>query len=176
MYLEDDIRVTKENIIYWINARNALRPYKLIPSFVRTELNLQDKKIYIADATKKNNFKRMPKVLSKIKNIAFVNLLSPYQATYFYDKELMNEYFNGPASNPDFAIIASKDQYQGIKERLNFMLIYHNIPEGFLHRAVVPVVLTSKVLKKYCLIDHLSNKYANQDSQFATIEVNDLFY
>ena len=28
LYLEDDIRVTKKNLIYWINARNSLRNYK----------------------------------------------------------------------------------------------------------------------------------------------------
>ena len=56
------------------------------------------------------------------------------------------------------------------------MLTYHDIPEGFLHRTVVPVNLNSKILKNYCLIDHLSNKYANQDFQFTNIQVNDLFF
>ena len=36
LYLEDDIRVRKKNLIYWINARNSLRNYNLIPAFVRT--------------------------------------------------------------------------------------------------------------------------------------------
>ena len=42
MYLEDDIRVSKENIVYWLNARKALKIYNLIPSFVRTEINFKD--------------------------------------------------------------------------------------------------------------------------------------
>ena len=171
MYLEDDIRVTKENIIYWINARNALKIYNLFPSFVRTEVKFENKEIYIVDSTKKNNFKKMPKVFSKISNIAFVNLLFPHQPIYFYDKELMSEYFSGPASDPDFAIPSARNYYQGIVERLDYMLTYHNVPEGFFHRAVAPVDLKNKIIKKYCLVEHLSNKYANQDSQFSIIKV-----
>ena len=176
MYLEDDIRVTKENIVYWLNARKALKIYNLIPSFVRTEINFKDQEVYVVDSTKKNNFKKMPKVFSKIKDIAFTNLLFPHQPIYFYDKELMNEYFNEPPSDPDFAIPAAKDHYQGIVERLDLMLTYHNIPQGFFHRAVVPVDLKNKIIKSYCLVEHLSNKYANQKSQFAVIKVKDLFF
>ena len=176
MYLEDDIRITKENIIYWLNARKALKIFNLIPSFIRTEIKFENKEIYVVDSTQKNNFKKMPKVFSKTKNIAFVNLLFPHQPIYFYDKELMNEYFNGAASDPDFAIPAARNYYQGIVERLDYMLTYHNVPEGFLHRAVAPVDLKNKIIKNYCLVEHLSNKYANQNSQFSVIKVEDLFF
>ena len=176
MYLEDDIRVTKENIVYWLNARKALKIYNLIPSFVRTEINFKDKEVYVVDSTKKNNFKKTPKVFSKVKDIAFTNLPFPHQPIYFYDKEVMNEYFNEPSSDPDFALPAARDHYQGIVERLDLMLTYHNIPQGFFHRAVVPVDLKNKIIKSYCLVEHLSNKYANQKSQFAVIKVKDLFF
>ena len=176
MYLEDDIRITKENIIYWLNARKALKIFNLIPSFIRTEIKFENKEIYVVDSTQKNNFKKMPKVFSKTKNIAFVNLLFPHQPIYFYDKELMREYFEGSASDPDFAIPSAKDHYQGIVERLDYMLTYYNIPEGFFHRAVAPVDIKNKIIKNYCLVEHLSNKYANQNSKFAVIKVKDLFY
>ena len=176
MYLEDDILINKKNIIYWMNARKTLKDFKLIPSFVRTEDNFKTNEVYVVDSTKKNNYEKMPKVISKTKNIAFVNLLFPYQPVYFYDKELMNEYFNGAASDPDFAIISARDQYQGIKERLNFMLTYYNIPKGFIHRYVVPVDSTKKYIKDYCLIKHLSNKYVNEDSPLSKIKLKDLFF
>ena len=176
LYLEDDIRVTKKNLIYLINARNSLRNYNLIPAFVRTEINFKDKEEYVVDSPKKNNLKKMPKVISKITNLAFVNLLFPHQPIYFYDKELMNEYFNNAPSDPDFAIPSAKDHYQGIVERLDLMLIYYNVPQGFLHRSVVPVNLKDKAIKNYCLVEHLSNKYTNQDSNFGVIKVKELFY
>ena len=176
MYLEDDIRVTKKNIIYWLNARKALKTYSLIPSFVRTEINFEDQEVYVVDSTKKNNFKKMPKVFSKTRDAAFVNLLFPHQPIYFYDRELMNEYFNGPASDPDFSIPAARDHYQGIVERLDYMLTYHDVPEGFFHRAVAPVDTKKKIIKNYCLVEHLSNKYANQNSKFAVIKIKDLFF
>lgn len=175
LYLEDDILLTKENIIYWINARNALRPYNLIPSFLRTEINFKDKEVYVVDSTKQNDFKKTPKVFSKNKEIAFVNLLFPHQPIYLYDKELMNEYFNGAPSNPDFAIISARDHYQGIVERLDLMLTHYNVPQGFLHRAVAPVDYKNKIIKDYCLVKHLSNKYANMQSVFSVIKVKDLF-
>ena len=176
MYLEDDIKVSPKNIIYWINARNALKTFNLIPSFIRTEINFMDNETYVVDSTKKNNFKKTPRVYSLKNDMAFVNLLFPHQPLYFFDKELMNEYFNGPPSDPDFAIPAAKDHYQGIVERLDLMLTYHNVPEGFFHRAVVPVDIRKKAIKNYCLVEHLSNKYTNQDSNFGVIKVKDLFF
>ena len=176
MYLEDDIKVSSQNIIYWLNARDSLKTFNLIPSFVRTEMNFKDKQIYIVDSTKKSNFKKTPKVYSLKNNTAFTNLLFPHQPVYFFDKELMNEYFNGPASDPDFAIPAAKDHYQGIVERLDLMLTFHNVPKGFFHRAVVPVDIKKKTIKNYCLVEHLSNKYTNQDSIFGVIKVKDLFF
>ena len=105
-----------------------------------------------------------------------MNMIFPHQPIYFYDRELMNEYFNGPAKDPDFAILTAKDHYQGIVERLDLMLTYHNVPKGFLHRAATPVDIKNKIIKNYCLVEHLSNKYANQESQFSVIKVKELFF
>ena len=33
-----------------------------------------------------------------------------------------------------------------------------------------------KTIKNYCLVEHLSNKYTNQDSNFGVIKVKDLFF
>ena len=73
MYLEDDIRVTKENIVYWLNARKALKIYNLIPSYVRTEINFKDKEVYVVDSTKKNYF---IKIAPLNKNLGTENVLN----------------------------------------------------------------------------------------------------
>ena len=78
---------SKENIIYWINARNALKIYNLFPSFVRTEVKFENKEIYIVDSTKKNNYK--DKLRDELKNaVEKENYLSPE------DAKLINNFIN----------------------------------------------------------------------------------
>ena len=125
-------------------------------------------------------YKPLPKNLtikqSKIHGLGLFATEDIKKQHEFGISHIMNEYFEGSPSDPDFAIPAARDHYQGIVERLDLMLTYHNIPQGFLHRAVAPVDLKSKIIKNYCLVEHLSNKYANQNSQFAVIKVEDLFF
>ena len=43
MNLEDDISISRENIIYWTKARILLKEFNLIPSFILTEKNTNEK-------------------------------------------------------------------------------------------------------------------------------------
>ena len=185
MYLEDDILLTKENILYWVKARNALKNYKLIPSFIRTEKNFKDNEIYAADQIEKNNLKNMPKVYSKKQDVAFVNLLAPYQGMYFFDKDLMKEHLEGPSSNPDFGHTIFNVNYTNnevvfidLMAKANIGLIYKDVPKGFFYRNVVPVDLKNKIVKDYCLIKHLTNKYTNEEKNTWTgnIKIKELFF
>ena len=60
----------------------------------------------------------------------------------------------------------------------NLGLIYKDIPDGFFHRSVVPVNKNTKRVEKYCLIKHLSNKYANEKNNkyLANIKIEDIYY
>ena len=183
IFLEDDIKITKKNIVYWINARKALKLSNLIPSFIRTEINYIDKKIYATDYIKRNNLKKLPKIFSKKNNLAFTNTIYPYQGMYLYDRELMNEHLNGPSSSPDFGhgafdinSININAINMDIVAKANAGLTYKDVPLGFLNRYVVPIDLDKKLAKNYSLIQHLSNEYANKKTPFGKIRINDLFF
>jgi hypothetical protein len=182
LYLEDDILINEKNIKYWMIARQALKKYKLIPSFLRIEINSANQKKYLVDTQKKNNFFLQPKIFNKIKDFAFVNLINFYSGVYFYDRELMLEHLNGVSNSLDFGHgsynskwIIPEMQELGLLERASAGLAYKDVPKGFLHRNVVPVDVKKKLIKDYCLIDHLSNKYVNEETEFASIKVSDIF-
>jgi hypothetical protein len=183
LYLEDDILISEKNIKYWMASRESLKKYQLIPGFLRTEINLANKEKYLVDSTKKNIFFLAPKVFNKEKDFAFVNLQSFYSGTYFYDRELMLEHLSGPSKSLDFGhgsynqkFIITEMQELGLLERASAGLAYKDVPLGYFHRNVVPVDVKTKQIKNYCLIEHLSNKFANTKSDFGKIKVNDLFY
>ena len=182
LYIEDDIFISKKNIIYWIAARNFLKKFNLIPGFIRLELNY-NKKLYAIDTYKKNKFSLKPKIFCENKNFCFINTSFPYHAMYFYDQELMREHLLGISSNPDYGHGSCDINYLNRKlinlsllEKANVGLIYKNIPEEFLNRSVVPVKLKEKLLYKYCLIKHLSNKYTNQTSVINQIPLSKVFF
>ena len=69
-----------------------------------------------------------------------------------------------------------KMQEQGVMERASSLLAFYNVPKGFLHRNVVPISKKTKIIKDYCLIPHLSNRFTHVEvSSFGRIKVKDLF-
>ena len=68
------------------------------------------------------------------------NVLNPYSAIYFLDRELMLEHLNSPSSSPDLGFFNQeiRDAFP-IRERAALALMYYNVPEGFLNRYVIPV-------------------------------------
>ena len=177
MYLEDDILIDKSNIIYWQKSREILNQYNLIPQFFRTELNKNDKKIYSSDILEKINYNKIPKLISKNKTIAFINVTNPYQACYFYDRKLMEEYLNTEASNPDFLFYKNAHEDILIRERANTGLMHYNTPSGFFNRYVLPVLIKDKKIIDSCLIQHLGeNNSKNSSNSFGTIDIENVLY
>lgn len=184
LYLEDDIQINQKNIKYWMIARNLLKNKKLIPVFLRTEINFKDKKEYLVDSTKKNLFFFQSKIIENSKKIAFVNLFNFFTPAYFYDRELMLEHLKGPSSSIDFGHGSFNSNYinpnmieLGVMERAATLLAHKDVPSGFFHRNVVPVDIKSKLIKNYCLIKHLSNRFTNEKKgNFGRIQVNKIFF
>jgi hypothetical protein len=153
LYLEDDIEISKENIVYWLNAREHLRAYNLIPSFVRYELLEGDPNPFSVDITKQFSLEQMPTV-KHTKNYHYINLPNPFQEMYFLDRELAKEHFFGKSSSPDFGI-------WNIREKAAQGLTYLNVPKNFFSRNLVGYDLSKKCIDSRALIHHLSNNYVN---------------
>lgn len=177
LYLEDDILIDKSNIIYWQKSRQILDQYNLIPQFFRVETNSNNKKIYSSDLLEKINYNKVPKLISKNKTVAFINVSNPYQGCYFYDRKLMEEYLNSPASSPDFLFYKNAHEDILIRERANTGLMHYNTPSGFFNRHVLPVMIKNKKIVDFCLIQHLGeNNSINSSNSFGTIDIEDAIY
>ena len=95
----------------------------------------------------------------------------------------MLEHLQGPSSSIDFGHGTFDERWinpdmkeLGVMERASTLLAFKDIPEGFLHRNVVPVNVKNKSLKEYCLIEHLSNRFVNEKSCLGNIKVKEIFY
>lgn len=167
MYLEDDILIRPDNIAYWLKAREDLRPYGLIPSFLRFELKTGDTEPYSSDVTRKTPFSQLPKV--KVSdNYYYINLPKPYQGMYLMDRDLMKEHLFGPSSNPDFGI-------WNIREKAAQGLTFANVPEGYFSRNLVGYDNSINQIDSHALIHHTPNNYANNpDTGFGDTSVSEL--
>ena len=179
IYLEDDILLSKKNVYYWINSRKILKKFNLIPGFTRTETNPINKKIYAIDFVKKNELKDLPNLYLN-KTYDFINHHYPYQGMYLYDRELMKEYLFGPASNPDCGHGAYKINYLDTRminldlmAKANIGLTYIDVPEGFYNRIVTLYNKDQQRIDKVCCVEHLSQKYSNEDSSFGNIKLEE---
>jgi hypothetical protein len=123
LYLEDDMEIRKENLIYWLNARDHLRNHNLIPSFVRYELLEGDPHPFSVDITKRFSLEQVP-IVKHSKEYYYINLPNPYQGMYFLDRELAKEHFFGKSASPDFGI-------WNIREKAAQGLTFSNIPKKF---------------------------------------------
>jgi hypothetical protein len=167
MYLEDDMLIRPNNIAYWLQARQDLKPYGLIPSFLRFELKSGETKQYSSDVYKKMPFNQLPKVRIS-DHYYYINLPKPYQGMYLMDRELMEEHLSGLSSNPDFGI-------WNIREKAAQGLTFAKIPEGYFSRNLVGYDNDAQQVDANALIHHTPNNYANNpDTGFGDLAVSDL--
>lgn len=152
MYLEDDTLITHENMSYWIEGRELLKPYGLIPSFLRVEKKVNDDRWYSSDCPHPFYIYALPKIEVK-KNFGFVNFPELYQGMYLLDRELMIEHLSGPTYSPNSGV-------WGIQEKAAQGLTFSNVPKGYTTRNLIPYQLDSMKIDERCLIHHVPNNYA----------------
>ena len=171
MYLEDDILIKKENMEYWMEGRELLKPFNFYPSFLRVEKKLEDdEKWYSSDARAHWDISQFP-FLSVAKDYVFITPQHPYQGMYLYDRELMLEHLNGPSYSPELKL--PFDTLIGIRERANIGLSFTGVNEGKT-RNLIGFNLISNSVDKRCLIHHTPNNYVNMQS-YQWISIDELF-
>ena len=150
LYSEDDLDITRENVAYWLRARELLRPHGLIPSFFRVEQDTDTGAWYSTDCNHTIKFYRQPKL--QVSGETYVCAPNPYQGTYFMDRELMEEFVESPAKSPDFG-------NWGIREKASQGLTLANVPRGYTSRNLVRVDPKSGSIPQECWVHHLPNNY-----------------
>lgn len=169
MYLEDDLCVTQATMQYWLDARETLRRFGLIPSILRVERKPGEATWYSTDQPDRVAVERASRIAGS-QPIGYLNLPNPYQGMYLLDRELMIEHLEGPSSSPDFG-------RWNIRERAAQGLTFANIPRGFASRNVVAFEVASKSIPQYCFAHHLPNNYVlDPGSKFGKVPVSRLLY
>jgi len=171
MFSEDDIEVSPVNVQYWLRTREWLRPFGLYPSFFRVEWSEQRGEWVSTDISRPVSLAQTFQLRASNGNYHYLNMPNPYQAMFFYDRELMQEH----AASHTFDIVAygrvdTIDHNKnwgggGVAERANYALTFVNVPPGFTSRNVVPYFEKFMQLDPHCFIHHLPNNYANSNSQ-----------
>ena len=152
LYLEDDTLITRENMSYWIQGRELLRPYGLIPSFLRVEKKVNDDRWYSSDCPHPFYIYSLPRIRVQ-ENLGFINLPELYQGMYLMDRELMLEHLSGSTYSPNSGI-------WGIQEKAAQGVTFANVPNGYTTRNLIPYEVNSLKIDERCLIHHLPNNYA----------------
>ena len=164
LYVEDDLEVKPDNILYWARAREDLKPYGLVPSFLRYELSPAGHWVS-TDVTKGFSIRESPQV--KMGERYYVNLRQPYQGMYLMDRELMSEFVSSPAFSPDFG-------HWHIREKATQGLTFYKVPKNCFSRNFVGY-LSGVGIDSGALVHHLPNNYAhNPNSKFGKLLLADV--
>ena len=95
----------------------------------------------------------------------FVFLTEPYQGMFIMDKQLVKEHIES-----SYFPFGHKHSY-GIRESANLGNIYVNVPEGYPHRAALPLNNLEA-----CMVEHFGTDYHNdKNSPHAKIKIENLF-
>lgn len=153
LYIEDDIVITNANLVYFIRAKNQLRPHGLIPGFVRYET--RDGDIRLVDVTRPEYWQR-DRSLS-IDGVLYHANVNPYWAGFMVDRSLAEEYVASRSFSPtDSEFVA-----WNIQERSAMGLTYENPPPRLKTRVVIPIV--NGAPDPDCLVWHCSNSYSAEN-------------
>ena len=190
--LEDDLPLTFENFVYFLVARDILRPFDLVPAFLRTEWNTERECRVNTDSLAPIMLAERPFILDG--DYAFVGMDNPSYSAFILDRDLAREYVNSRSFDPkrsrevnpfgwfERAVLGwffenpPAPLHFGVIERAAMCLTFENPPAPFLYRAVVPVSISSRMAPQCAWLAHLPNNYAdNPGTPHGKIAMTDLF-
>lgn len=167
LYTEDDILISRSNIVYWLRAREALLEHGLLPSFYRVERDSTGQWVSTENCDPVGFSEQAWLFIEDIG--LFMAMPNPHQGMYFLDQPLMHELINSPGLSPDNSI-------GGIREKAALGLTFIARPKGFSSRTVVPIDLHSKTVAQEAWVHHLPNSYSqNPASDHGKILMSGLF-
>ena len=160
-YIEGNLDVTKKTFDYWNHARHLFLKHHLnfIPAIHRIQKD-KEGNIYSLDCT--HHQRHRP--LVEVEGEKFTFLSEPYQGMFIMDRELVEEHIHS-----QYFSFGQKQSY-GIRESANLGNMYVNVPEGYPHRAALPLNMEP------CMVEHFGTDYHNNPSSpHAKIRIESLF-
>jgi len=155
IHIEDDLLLSFDNLLYFVQFAEALRPYRLIPAFQRVEYNKAENQLRLLDQIGLTNFDARAKSYSD--GFAFVNPDYPHQAMFILDRVLALEYVQS-RSFDRMRSIEVRPAW-GLCERASMGLCFESPPDGYWSRYVIPVNAETLRTPSWSWIYHLPNNY-----------------
>jgi hypothetical protein len=179
LYLEDDMRFSTENLLYWLRDRRLFINTPFFPSFLRIEWSTANGHWTLVDFVEGDRFplQSLPRIDSGDGRV-FVSLPRPYQGMFFYDTELMAEHLQDERylleqALPDWKLrILHSDWPLGLTEAANAGISLTSVPTGFFSRNLTPVYAYTMQIDPACLVHHLPDKYTNASGVIGKISVH----
>jgi hypothetical protein len=171
IYLEDDIRLSFENFSYFVEFREKLRDFGLLPAFIRTEYSASLRGLVASDAFWPVYIPVQSYVV--VGDWVFVNMPNPYNPCFILDRELAREYVRSRSFDRDGSLTMCN---WGVRERAALGLCLENAPEPYQTRYVVPVSVRTGMATEVARISHLPNNYADDPhSPLGKVRMDALF-
>jgi hypothetical protein len=171
IYLENDILLSFSNFCYFIKFREILRPFGLLPAFLRTEYSASLGKLVASDAFWPVYIPVQSHIC--LHDMVLLNMPNPYNPCFILDLELAEEYVRSRSFDRDASQAVCR---WGVRERAAMGLCLENVPPPFQTRYLVPVSRRTAKLPEFARISHLPDNYANDPrSPLGKVRVDDLF-
>lgn len=153
MYIEDDIEVTNQNLMYFIRTNRVLKKHGLIPGFLRYEKKGDE--VRLVDVTQPEYWQRERSV--RIDGRTYHACVNPYWAGFVLDRDLAKEY----VASRSYRLDASEFVPWNVQERAAMGLTFEEPRLGLRTRIVVPIVEGRP--DPDCFVWHCSNSYSAED-------------
>jgi hypothetical protein len=171
IYLEDDIELSFTNFCYFVEYREILRSFGLLPAFVRVEYSAALGGFVASDAF----WPVYVPVQSHIRlgDTVLVNMPNPYNPFFILDVELAAEYVRSRSFDRE----GSRGLCSwGVRERAAMGLCLENVPPPFQTRYMVPVSWRAVTTPAFARVRHLPDNYASDPrSPLGSVPVDELF-
>ncbi len=171
IYLEDDIELSFANFCYFLEYREILRAFGLLPAFVRVEYSAALGGFVASDAF----WPVYVPVQSHIRlgDTVLVNMPNPYNPFFILDVELAAEYVRSRSFDHEGSRALCP---WGVRERAAMGLCLENAPPPFQTRYMVPVSRRTAMTPAFARVRHLPDNYANDPrSPLGKVRVDELF-
>jgi hypothetical protein len=126
IYLEDDIRLSFANFCYFVEFREVLRNFGLLPAFVRVEHSASLCGFVASDAFWPIYVPAQSHI--RLGDIVLVNMPNPYNPCFILDAELAEEYVRSRSFDHDDSLAVGR---WGVRERAAMGLCLENVPPPF---------------------------------------------
>jgi hypothetical protein len=155
IYLEDDIKFTKENLFYWLNYHELVSKKGYNLGFLRTEIDGGQK--FITDLTKP-----LSKLITIEDKTFIINDNNPYCGFWIYSKEELIDFIKSKEWNFNF------ERY-GIREKA--AIGWHGKDMSRFKNTLIPLIEKDQKFEtiNHCSVHHLPNNYINHKI-FCTIK------